>query len=103
MEALAPLLAGREHPREVHEFDPWCRGEHVFFVIPRVGHGDLRPYVAGFAQYPGDFYRVLSGVRRRLACVNRKSWSSRFTCKTALSKEPTSGLEPLTCSLRVSQ
>jgi hypothetical protein len=27
--------------------------------------------------------------------------TSRFTCKTALFGEPTSGLEPLTCSLRV--
>ena len=27
--------------------------------------------------------------------------TSRFTCKTALFEEPTSGLKPLTCSLRV--
>ena len=32
----------------------------------------------------------------RLLCL-----VSRFTCKTALFGEPTSGLEPLTCSLRV--
>jgi hypothetical protein len=46
-------------------------------------------------------YTVLSGVRRDSACTNRTSQSSRFTCKTAFFAEPTSGLEPLTCSLRV--
>jgi hypothetical protein len=101
-ESLAPSLAGRGHPREVHELSPRWRGERVLFDFPRVGRADLRPYVAAVARHPGvSPIRFLSGVRRDSACANRTSQSSRITCKTALFREPTSGLEPLTCSLRV--
>ena len=56
----------------------------------------------GVARHPGvSPLRFLSGIRMGPACANRKRLSSRFTCKWAFFGEPTSGLEPLTCSLRV--
>ena len=57
------------------------------------------PRTQGVVRYLGiPPERFLSGIRRRPACVNRESWSSRFTCKSPEKREPTSGLEPLTCS-----
>jgi hypothetical protein len=50
--------------------------------------------------FGGDFGRRVA-VRLLYSEVRLLCLTSRFTCKTALFEEPTSGLEPLTCSLRV--
>jgi hypothetical protein len=73
---MPPLGKARRNQRHLHAVATEPSGElphppHVFFVFPRVGHGGLRRYVPGFAQYPGVSYTVLSGIRRRLACINR--------------------------------
>jgi hypothetical protein len=89
----------RRHPHAVAA-EPSSTPHPRVCSLPSHESGTRRPSALrtqGFARYPSvSPERFLSGIRRVSACTNRKSCPSRFTCKTAVFGEPTSGLEPLT-------
>ena len=75
---------------------------------PRLGHiqtwSDLtRHTLSTCGPLPSTFHESpkLSGVKAS-GLESQPSFFLRFTCKNKENKETTSGLEPLTCSLRVS-
>jgi hypothetical protein len=102
IEALRRRHGPREYPREVCPLDPRCRGEHVLFVI--LLEWDTHTFGATYLASPDT---PASPLRGSEWC--QKGFSSRRQGIMALTiylqnstfSEPTSGLEPLTCSLRV--
>jgi hypothetical protein len=101
-----PRCATRSRLASAHKATPRGRPEPGRTFVHGANDGYLLSLSRGYrrGRRRREFWEAHSRrVALRLRCGEARLLrrTSRFTCKSAQNKEPTSGLEPLTCSLRV--